>query len=217
MTRGAVALVVVAVSLCAATNAEAQTPPGASPYPYPYPPPYPYPAQPPPPPPKAEEPKADNQALGNERRLGLGLATGAFLPAGRFTVTSGNTFDLEVVARFPLGKKERLELGLEPRFVRTADATQWAIGVPLRFVAGMGPHLEADVGIVPGYYRIVFDSKYFTPVNAFGTRLQFGLGFPIGTHVVIGLTPVDFTLMGSADVKLLVAWEPRVWVKVGLF
>ncbi|MBK9266881.1 MAG: prolipoprotein diacylglyceryl transferase [Polyangiaceae bacterium] len=200
-------------------------PAGAQPYPYPYPPPpgaAPYPPQQPPPgstPPPAEEPdepKADRQKGYNERHLGIGLALGGYL-APKFGVSHGTTMELEATWRFNSSVRTRLEVGLEGRLVLTSDATQGGIGVPLRFVAGLGRTTEMDVTMVPFYSRIGFDSKYFESINAFGARFQWGIGWPLSSHIALGVNPIVIGVMGSSDVKPVFTFEPKIWVKVAPF
>jgi prolipoprotein diacylglyceryltransferase len=208
-------------------------PQGAQPYPYPYPypppppgaAPYPYPYPYPPPPQakddvtKEEEAKEklgpDRQAIVNERRIGITAGFAGFLTPGRFAVESGPTFDLEGAARFKVGKRERFEVGLQLRFTTTPDANQYGIGVPLRFVAGLGRSVEMDVTAVPGYTHVSFASPYYGGANAFSLRASGGMAFPIGTRVTLGFTPLGLMLLGSSSVRLVIAYEPRLWLGVG--
>jgi hypothetical protein len=148
--------------------------------------------------------------------LGIGLAFGLYV-APRFGVSSGATMELETTWRFGVSAKARFELGLEGRLVLTGDATQGGIGVPVRFVAGVGTKTEMDVTIVPFYSRTSFDSKYFEPVNAFGGRFQWGIGWALSSHVQLGVSPIVIGIMGSSEVKALFTYEPKFWVKVAPF
>ncbi|TKD01998.1 prolipoprotein diacylglyceryl transferase [Polyangium fumosum] len=201
-------------------------PQGAAPYPYPYP--YPYPPPPPggtptgvrsvpaeelPP----EEKPADPQKEYNKLRFGIGLAGGGYFAPGRFAVKDGALVDLEATYRIATGSRQRFEIGLEGRFVGTNDAAQWGIGVPLRFVTGLGRYAEIDFTTMPFYSRVVFDSAYFEPANGFGARFQLGFGFPLTSHFAIGFTPLGFGIMGSGSVHTLFTYEPRFWVKVAPF
>ncbi|MDI1448259.1 prolipoprotein diacylglyceryl transferase family protein [Polyangium sp. 6x1] len=199
-------------------------PQGAAPYPYPYP--YPYP-----PPPQGATPQAgvksvpadelppeerleDPQKDYNKRRFSIGLAGGGYFAPGRFAVKDGALVDLEATYRITTGPRQRFEIGLEGRFVGTTDAAQGGIGVPMRFVAGLGRYSEIEFTTIPFYSRVVFDSAYFEPANGFGARFQLGFGFPLTSHFAIGFTPVGFGLMGSGSVNTLFTYEPRFWVKV---
>ncbi|XXX79526.1 prolipoprotein diacylglyceryl transferase family protein [Sorangium sp. So ce134] len=217
-----------------------------APYPYPPPPaggpppPYPYapppaggsPAAPPPsaaaaakppdrspeapPQPAAEKPATGHQVEANARRMALSLGiSGYFVPA-RFAVKDGVSVDLDVLARLRLSETRRFEVGVEFRSVSTTDVDQIAVGVPLRLVMGVGSHVEMSVGITPGYHRIFFDSPYFESVGAFGGRFAWGIQFPITPHLFLGFSPVNFLLLGSSDVDVLVAYEPGLWVGAGL-
>ncbi|WP_438027894.1 prolipoprotein diacylglyceryl transferase [Sorangium sp. So ce233] len=217
-------------------------PAGAYPAPYPYPPPpagaYPPPAHPPPaaaeqqppaaaeppsgrtpdapPEPAAAKPGTNPQAEANARRMALSVGfSGYFVPA-RFAVEDGVSLDLGAVARIPVSDTRRFEIGVELRGLFAPDADQFAIGVPLRFMMGVGPHLEMSVGITPGYHRIFFESPYFESVGAFGARLAWGIQFPIGSHLFVGLSPANFLVLGSGDVDALLAYEPGLWVGTGL-
>ncbi|WP_437691150.1 prolipoprotein diacylglyceryl transferase [Sorangium sp. So ce176] len=217
-------------------------PPPAGAYPYPYPPPpagaYPPPSQPPPaageqqppaageppsgrtpdapPEPAAAKPGTNPQAEANARRMALSVGmSGYFVPA-RFSVEDGVSLDLGAVARVPVSDARRFEIGVELRGLFAPDADQLAIGVPLRFMMGVGPHVEMSVGITPGYHRIVFESPYFESVGAFGARFAWGIQLPIGSHLFVGLSPATFLVLGSGDVDALVAYEPGLWVGTGL-
>lgn len=209
--------------------------PGAQPYPYPYPPntqppgaqpypyPYPYPPATTPPPPKKEmppaeemsEPKADYQRELNTRRLGIGLAFGLYLTP-KFGVANGGTFDFEAAWRFWTDERTRIEAGLGGTFVSTSDSSLGGVSVPLRFVAGIGPRTEFEVGASPFYSRITFDSAFFQPVNVFGARLQLGIGWTLGTHFQLGLSPVVVGIMGSSEVDTVFTYEPKLWMRAAL-
>ena len=216
-------------------------PQGAAPYPYPYPyppppqgaAPYPYPYPYPPPPqggtpptgvksvpaeelPPEERP-ADPQREYNKHRFGIGLAGGGYFAPGRFSVKDGALVDLEATYRIATGPRQRFEIGLEGRFVGTGDAAQWGIGVPLRFVAGLGRYSEIEFTTMPFYSRVVFDAANFEPANGFGARFQLGFGFPLTSHFALGFTPLGFGIMGSGSVNTLFTYEPRFWVKVSPF
>ncbi|WP_437612546.1 prolipoprotein diacylglyceryl transferase family protein [Sorangium sp. So ce834] len=166
--------------------------------------------------PAAEEPGTGPQAEANARRMALSLGiSGYFVPA-RFAVKDGMSVDLDVLARLRLSETRRFEIGVELRSVSTTDVDQVAAGVPLRLVMGVGSHLEMSVGITPGYYRIFFDSPYFESVGAVGGRLAWGIQLPITPHLFVGVSPVNFLLLGSSDVDALVAYEPGLWVGAGL-
>ncbi|WP_437945865.1 prolipoprotein diacylglyceryl transferase family protein [Sorangium sp. So ce296] len=209
-------------------------PAGGPPPPYPSPPPSAggSPASPPPsaaaaarppgrtpkasPEPAAEQPGTGPQAEANARRMALSLGiSGYFVPA-RFAVKDGMSVDLDVLARLRLSETRRFEIGVELRSVSTTDVDQVAAGVPLRLVMGVGSHLEMSVGITPGYHRIFFDSPYFESVGAFGGRFAWGIQLPITPHLFVGVSPVNFLLLGSSDVDALVAYEPGLWVGAGL-
>ncbi|WP_437336917.1 prolipoprotein diacylglyceryl transferase [Sorangium sp. So ce394] len=169
-----------------------------------------------PPEPAAEEPGTGPQAEANARRMALSLGiSGYFVPA-RFAVKDGMSVDLDVLARLRLSETRRFEIGVELRSVSTTDVDQVAAGVPLRLVMGVGSHLEMSIGITPGYYRIFFDSPYFESVGAFGGRFAWGIQLPITPHLFVGVSPVNFLLLGSSDVDALVAYEPGLWVGAGL-
>jgi phosphatidylglycerol:prolipoprotein diacylglycerol transferase len=213
-------------------------PPGGQPYPYPPPAgaqpyPYPYPYPPPPgtavtPPPQKqsdtktppveepEEPKEDRQKDYNARHFGIGLSFGAYL-APKFGVSNGSTMELEVMWRFNTSVRSRMEVGLEGRMVITSDATQGGVGLPIRFATGLGRAMEMDVTMVPYYMRVGFDSNYFEPVNAFGARFQWGIGWPLASRFALGINPIAIGLMGAPDVKPLFTFEPRIWLKVAPF
>jgi hypothetical protein len=149
--------------------------------------------------------------------LAFSLGLSGFFVPGRLTVTSGGSLDFEAVTRVAMSTKHRFEAGVELRGVLTTDVTQYAVGVPLRFVFGVGSNFELTLGFTPGYYRVVFDSPYFQPVSAFGFRFGFGMQFPIGSRVALGFSPISFLALGSPDVDVLFAYEPRFWLGVAFF
>jgi hypothetical protein len=116
-----------------------------------------------------------------------------------------------------MGKRTRFEIGAEFRGLLASDVTQFAVGVPLRFAFGVASNFEMTLGVTPGYHRIIFDSPYFEPANAFGARLAWGMQFPIGSRVMIGFSPATFLLLGSSQVDILFAYEPRLWVGAAFF
>jgi prolipoprotein diacylglyceryltransferase len=215
-------------------------PPAAVAQPYPYPPPagaQPYPYGPPAPvaqsypygPPNGqvlppskveapvkeepEEPPADSQKEINKRRLGIGVAFGLYL-VPRFGVSNGGTIDFETVWRIPAALRARFELGLGGTFVLASDATLGGVAIPLRFVSGISRRTEMEIGVTPFYSRLSFDSPFFEPVNVLGARLQAGVGWPLGTHFQLGISPIVIGIMGSADVKTLFTYEPKFWMRV---
>ena len=205
-------------------------PPGAAPpYPYPYPPnaqpypyPYPYPTGAPPnsqlPPPRVEEPeepKEDHQKLLNTRRLGIGLAFGAYVVT-RFGVSNGGTFDFDAMYRVLASERARFEVGLGGTFVVADDATIAGVAVPLRFVSGVNRVTEMEVGIAPFYSRISFDAPYFEPLHVFGARLSASVGWTLGSHFQMGISPIVVGMMGSSDVKLLFTYEPKFWMRAAI-
>jgi hypothetical protein len=129
---------------------------------------------------------------------------------------SGGTLDLEITWRLSLPSFQRLDVGLEGRYLRTTEATQGGIGLPIRYAARMGRHAEVEASFVPFYSRLAFDSSFFKPANGFGARVRVGFGFPIVPAFSLGVTPIGLSLMGSSNVRLLVTYEPSVWVRFAL-
>ena len=54
-------------------------------------------------------------------------------------------------------------------------------------------------------------------VPAFGLRLSMGMQFPIGTHFVMGFSPVSFMLLAAPDVDTVFAYDPSFWVGAAFF
>ena len=160
------------------------------------------------------EAPSDPQREMNGRMLGVGLSGGGYFAPGRFAVKDGATLELEVTWRIPSSARQRAEIGLEGRYVRTDDVSQGGIGLPLRFVSGLGRFAELDAALIPFYTRVVFDSPYFEAANGFGARFQLGFGFPLVSRFSIGITPLAFGLMASPDIDVLFTYEPKVWVKL---
>ncbi len=160
-----------------------------------------------------EVPKTDPQAEGNNRRFSIGLGFGGYF-APKFGVSNGTVAQLEATFRFPLGLRTRMEAGFEGKFVGATDAVQGGVGLPMRFVSGLGRNSEMDATIVPFYSRIGFDSEYFESVNGFGVRFELGIGFPVSPYFALGLSPLVLGVMSSSDVKAVFTYEPKVWLKV---
>ncbi|WP_437782871.1 hypothetical protein [Sorangium sp. So ce1097] len=148
--------------------------------------------------------------------MALSLGFSGYFAPGRFTVEDGTSLDLGAVARLRVSDTHRVEIGAEVRGIFAPDADQLALGVPLRLVMGVGSHVEMSVGLTLGYHRIFFESPYFDGASAFAGRLAWGIQLPIGPHLFVGVSPVSFLVLGSADVDTLLAYEPGLWVGAGL-
>ncbi len=204
-------------------------PPGAQPYPYPYPTgaqqPYPYAYPYPPgaqPPPAAAQkpsepvaPQEDYQKMLNTRRLGIGMSFGAYVVT-RFGVSNGGTLDFDVAYRAIASERARFEVGLGGTFVVATDATLGGVAIPLRFVSGVSRATEMEVGIAPFYSRLSFDSPYYEPIHLFGARLSMSIGWTLGTHFQLGISPIVVGLMGGPDVKALFSYEPKFWMRAAI-
>ncbi|HRI65414.1 MAG TPA: prolipoprotein diacylglyceryl transferase [Polyangium sp.] len=204
-------------------------PPGAQPYPYPYPTgaqqpypyayPYPTGAQPPPAaaqtPKEPEKPKEDYQKMLNTRRLGIGLSFGGYIVT-RFGVSNGGTIDIDGTYRWPTSERARFELGLGGTFITTTDATLAGVAIPFRFVGGVNRVTELEVGMAPFYSRLNFDTPYFEAIDLFGTRLSMSIGWTLGTHFQLGISPIVVGLMGGPDVKALFSYEPKFWMRAAI-
>lgn len=197
--------------------------PGAYPYPGGYPP---YPGTYPPPPPPASadpsaqpppaKPKKDDQIDGNARVVGLRAAIGAAFTLGNARVPTGGIGEISGVYRFAFSRRSRFQLGLELRGLRNSEASHLTLGVPLELVLGVASHLEFNVAIVPGHTWIFFDSPFFSATNAWGSRFEFGLQFPIGSRVALGVAPVSFNLLSSQPVGVITTYEPKLSIVVGV-
>jgi len=163
-----------------------------------------------------EEPPVDRQKEYNLHRLGIGLSFGAYL-APKFGVSNGSVVELEAMWRSKTSRRTRFEVGLEGRMVLAGDATHGGVGVPLRIAGGLGRMMEMDATLVPFYSRIGFDSKYFEPVNAFGARFQWGIGWSLSSYFALGVNPIAVAIMGSSQVQPVFTIEPKIWVKVAPF
>src|SRR5262249_5465759 len=141
-------------------------------YPYPYPP---YGAPPPPPyapPPQPtaqpaapeatadddapaaaeKKPRSSDQVNANAHHIGISVGLAGFFVPFRPTVGDGGSLDLDIVARLPVSTKNRFEVGAELRGILTSDTTHYVVGVPLRFMFGLGRNFEMGIGATPGYY-----------------------------------------------------------------
>ncbi|WP_437877578.1 prolipoprotein diacylglyceryl transferase [Sorangium sp. So ce513] len=163
-------------------------------------------------PPKGTSPQRE----ANARRMALSIGFSGYFVPGRFSVEDGTSLDVGAVARLRVSDTHRVEIGAEVRGIFAPDADQLALGVPLRFVMGVGAHVEMSAGLTLGYHRISFESPYFEGVGAFAGRLAWGIQIPIGAHLFVGVAPVSFLVLGSADVDTLIAYEPGLWVGAGL-
>lgn len=161
--------------------------------------------------------RKDDQIAGAAHRIGLHAATAPAFTLGNARVPSGAMVEMDAVYRFPFSRRHRFQLGLELRGYRNADAAHFSLGVPLEIVLGVASHLEFNLGIELGHTWIFFDSPFFAPTNAWGTGFTFGLQFPIGDRVAIGVSPLVFNVLSSQIVGMIATYEPKLSVVVGLW
>jgi hypothetical protein len=131
-------------------------------------------------------------------------------------VSNGVAVDFDATWRFRSDERTRVEAGLGGTFVSTSDANISGVSVPLRFVAGLNHRSEFEVALTPSISRLSFDSEFFIPVNVFALRLHAGVGWALGTHFQIGLSPIAVGILGSSDVDITFTYEPKLWMRVAM-
>jgi hypothetical protein len=159
-------------------------------------------------------PRTNDQVEANARHIAVSVGLSGFFVPTRFTVTDGGSLDLDIVARIRISPKNRFEVGAELRGILTSDTKHYVAGVPLRFMSGLGRNFEMGVGATLSYHRLVFDSPYFESTSAFGARFAWDMQFPIGSYFAMGLSPATFLILGSNNVRMTFAYEPRFWITV---
>jgi prolipoprotein diacylglyceryltransferase len=193
--------------------------PSVTPAPEPPPPPPPEPAPPPPPAPTASAgaaPAAPPEPPPERRYVSLRLAVGPAVVLGNPNVPSGGIFELAATYRVPISRSVRFEVGLEPRLFRNVEASHIALGVPLELVFGVSRRLEITTELAIHHTWILFDSPFFPPTNAWGTRFGLGLQFPLGSRGLLGFTPLAGNVLSAQSIGVVTTWEPRLWGGVAL-
>ena len=59
-------------------------------------------------------------------------------------------------------------------------------------------------------------AKYYPTTNAYGLKLGGGMQLALGGHVLLGASPLVFNTISSETVKVITAWEPRLWLGFSL-
>ncbi len=178
------------------------------------------PATPPPAPVVAPSASATPDALPPavvpRRYVTLRLAAAPAIVFGNPNVPTGGVLELGGTYRVPVSKSVRFEIGLEGRFFRNIEASHFGLGLPLEFVFGASKYLEITTELTIGHSWLFFDSPFFAATNAWGTRFELGMQFPIGSRALLGLTPFAANVLSSQTIGVLTTWEPRFWGGVAL-
>ena len=59
-------------------------------------------------------------------------------------------------------------------------------------------------------------ANYFPSTNAYGARIGGGLQLAVGSHMLLGLSPLILNTISSETVRVITAWEPRLWLGFSL-
>lgn len=176
------------------------------------------PATTPAPPPPAGAPPSDSTTSSlrpqRARVLTVRIALAPSIVMARPDVPSGVATELDALYRFHLGDSTRLDLGLEGRELQNVAATEWSLGVPADFVLEVGRRLEliGEIEIHNTWFLWAGSAgSYFTNTNAYGARLAGGLQLALGSHVLLGASPIAFSGVSSETVGVITSFEPRVW------
>jgi hypothetical protein len=185
------------------------------------PPPLPAPAEPPPltppaPPPAIAPPPAPAPREGGKvesardpRVATIRGSIASSLTLARPDVPSGWAAELDALYRLRIGRRSRVDLGLEGRVYENAEANHTSVGVAAELVLELARHFELLFTVVPHHTWFDFKSDFFTNTNAYGLRYAFGGAVPVGP-LVLGGTPLAFTTTSSTTVGVITQWEPRV-------
>ena len=153
----------------------------------------------------------------HDRRLTFRAALVSSITLARPDVPSGWATEIDALYRFRLGERSRLEVGLEGRVLENVQATEWSLGIPLELVLELGKRAEIDLDFVLLNTWFVWApdaSLYFPTTNAYGIRVAAGAQVALGSHMLLGVSPLAFTTVSSETVGVITAFEPRVWVGV---
>ena len=164
------------------------------------------PAQPAPAPPA----EAQRQDEGASRVATLRVALASALTLARPDVASGWAGEIDGLYRMRIGRRSRLELGIEARRYENVDAIHVSLGVVGELALEAGRHFEVLFTFVPHHTWFDFKSDFFSDTNAYGLRYGMGAQFPFGP-TVIGVTPLAFATTSSTTVGVISQWEPRLW------
>jgi hypothetical protein len=179
-----------------------------APAPAPTPTPAPAPAPAPTPPDSSSPPQHD-------RILTFRAALVSSITLARPEVPSGFATEIDALYRFRISDTSRLEVGLEGRWLSNVQATEWALGIPLELVFEVGRHVELNFDLVLSNTWFVWlgdTASYFPSTNAYGLRLGGGMQLALGSHMLLGGSPLAFTTVSSETVGVITAWEPRLWL-----
>jgi prolipoprotein diacylglyceryltransferase len=157
------------------------------------------------------EGKKEDEASSRVATIRVALASS--LTLARPDVASGWAAELDALYRLRLGRKSRVDLGIEGRRYENVDAIHVSFGLVGELVLEGGRHFEVLFTFVPHHTWFDFKSEFFSDTNAYGLRYGMGAQFPIGP-VVIGVTPLAFATTSSTTVGVISQWEPRLWAGV---
>lgn len=157
--------------------------------------------------------RQNRQGAGNERKLGMGLTTSAFIVGGRWEVANGGIVELDVVWRKAFNAYQRIEVGGVGRFAFTPDASLIGGGVPLRGVLRTHDHFEMVFELMLSYTRIIFNDSFFPESNAFTPSLRWGMAYYVDPRVSIGANPLAFSVVTGQRVDPFVTYEPGIFIR----
>ncbi|MBN9159868.1 MAG: hypothetical protein BGO98_49900 [Myxococcales bacterium 68-20] len=156
---------------------------------------------------------AKKQDDGASRVATIRVALASSLTLARPDVASGWAGEVDGLYRLRIGRRSRLDLGIEGRRYENVDAIHVSFGVVVELALEAGRHFEVLFTFVPHHTWFDFKSDFFSDTNAYGLRYGMGAQFPLGP-MVIGVTPLAFTTTSSTTVGVISQWEPRLWAGV---
>jgi prolipoprotein diacylglyceryltransferase len=145
------------------------------------------------------------------RILAVRVAAVGAITAARPDVPSGTALEIDVLYRLRLASQLRLDVGLEGRRFRNAEARHDSLGLVGELAVELGARFEIVATLVPHHTWFYFDSPFFTNTNAYGVRFATGVQVKLGSRVMLGASPAAFNVTSSDTVGVITQWEPRMW------
>ena len=164
-------------------------------------------------------PAAPALSLQHDRLLAFRLTLVSSVVLARPDVPSGFATEVAALYRLRIDDHRRLDLGLEGRELQNVEATEWSLGVVADLVFEVGRRFELllEGAIFNTWFNWAgSSSSYFENTNAYGMRLAVGAQLALGSHVLLGVSPLAFSTLSSQTVGVITGWEPRVWLGLDL-
>ena len=145
-----------------------------------------------------------------ERHVSAKITLASSLVLARSDVPSGFVTEVDVLYRLRLGRRNRLDLGLEGRVLANDVAYHYGMGLPLELVQEIGRHFEMRAVFVPTHTWIDFDSPAFSSTNVWALRLAAEATWVVSSRVSFGLSPLAFNVLSSVNVGVITSYEPHL-------